>query len=153
MRLPIRRQSPDRAAAVSDDFDRLREGLYRQLDRWPDFLDPLPSVRDVLPLADIEESDDAYVVDVELPGVKREDLSVEATHGRLTVTGERRERERVGLLRHRSRTTGRFRFEVVLPVEIDEERISASLEHGLLHLVVPKAERARRRRIAITTGR
>ena len=54
------------------------------------------------PLADIEETDDAYVVGIELPGVRRDDVSVEAAGRQLSVSGERKEREQVGILRRRA---------------------------------------------------
>jgi hypothetical protein len=46
------------------------------------------------PAVDVEETDDAYVVKAELPGVKRDDVQVEASSGVLTITGEFKERER-----------------------------------------------------------
>ena len=151
MKLPVRRQSNERTVAAHGDFDRLRDAFADQLDRWPDVFRTIDAaVRDVLPAADIEETDDTYLVDVELPGVKREDVSVELAHGTLVVTGERRERERVGLLRHRTRSTGRFRFEVSLPAEVDADAVTASLDHGVLSIRVPKAADARRRRIPVS---
>ncbi len=149
MELPIRRRG-GRDSAVDAEIDRLRPALTRDLERWPDFVDrATAALLDVVPQADIEERDDAYVVDVELPGVRREDVSVEVSQGRLTVTGERRERARVGLLRHRSRTTGRFCLSVALPAEVDGDGVTATLDHGLLTVVVPKPEHARRRRIPV----
>jgi HSP20 family protein len=114
--------------------------------------DVLASLSDVAPLADVEESDDAYTIDVELPGVRKDDISLEVGEGRLTVTGERHERQRVGLLRHRTRTTGRFRLAVTLPLEVDGNGVTATLDHGVLTVTVPKAERSRRRRIPIGRG-
>lgn len=147
MNLPIprhRREEPER------EHERLRASLVQDLDRWPDFAsEVVDSVRDVVPLADLEESDDSYLVDIELPGVRREDVDLEVHQGRLLVTAERRERERVGLLRRRTRTTGRFRLQVTLPVEVDPEGVTAALDHGVLAVRVPKAERARRRRITV----
>ncbi len=56
----------------------------------------------------MEETDDAYLVEVELPGVKRDDISIEVAGRRLTVSRERKERQRTGILRRRTRTVGRF---------------------------------------------
>jgi len=63
------------------------------------------------PAVDVEETDDAYMVEAELPGVRRDDVQVEASSGVLTITGEFKERERIGILRRRTRRTGRFDFE------------------------------------------
>ncbi|MGI5125365.1 Hsp20/alpha crystallin family protein [Pseudonocardia sp. CA-107938] len=104
-----------------------------------------------LPAADVEETGDAYVVEVELPGVQREDVSVEFGGGELAVTGEVKERERVGFLRKRTRPVGRFDFRVALPAEVQEEQVTASLTDGVLTVRVPKAEHARQRRIPISS--
>src|SRR5438128_2581947 len=60
------------------------------------------------PLADVSETEDRHVVEVELPGVKREDISVEVSGGELVISGEFTEKEKVGLLRSRTRRRGRF---------------------------------------------
>jgi len=65
------------------------------------------------------------------PGVALEDLSVEVAGHRLTVTGERKERERVGILRRRTRTVGRLHYEVLLPGDIDEDAVEAALKDGV----------------------
>lgn len=101
------------------------------------------------PPADVEETDDAYVVDVELPGVDKKDITVEANGRRLTVSGERKERERTGILRRRTRTIGQFFYEVVLPNEIADEEIDAKLADGVLTVTVPKSGRDQRRRIRV----
>jgi len=152
MELPIRRaQDPQVDHDRHHEHERLRRSLAVELDRWPDFADDLiSSMRDVVPLADLEESDDSYLLEVELPGVRRDDVSIDVVDRRVVVTGERRERRRLGLLRHRTRTTGRLRLDVTFPLEIDQGAVRATLDHGLLTLTVPKAERARRRRIPVS---
>ena len=104
------------------------------------------------PLADVEETHDAYVAEIELPGIASDDLSVEVAGRRLTVTGERKEKERVGILRKRTRTVGRFHYEVLLPGEVDEENVQASLEASVLTVRVPKPVSQRPRRIPVTQG-
>ena len=149
MELPVpRRRNDDRRP--EQEFERLRGTFAGQLEQWPDFLRSVEQVlTDVAPLADIEETDDSYVLEVEIPGVKREDVDLQVEQGRLRLTAERRQRERVGLLRRRTRTTGRFSLDVSLPAPVDSDAVSASLDHGVLTVVVPKAEQARRRRIPI----
>ena len=148
MALPIRRNQGDvtRWEPLAE-INRLNEQLREYLANWSS----VPSLlgEGFTPLADVEETDDAYVVEVELPGVKGEDLSVEVAGRRLTVSGERKERERVGILRRQTRTVGRFHYEVVLPGEVDEEGIQASLDEGVLTVQVPKAEAERPRRIPV----
>ncbi len=149
MNLPIQRRT--KHSDGDREFEHLRRSLTADLDRWPSFADEMLSrMGDVVPLADIEESDDAYTVDIELPGVRRDDVTIEISNGHLSVTGERRERRRVGLLRRTTRTTGRFRLQIALPLEVDSGAVTASLDHGLLTVTIPKAARARRRRIPIS---
>ena len=101
------------------------------------------------PLVDIEETDDAYVLEAELPGVKREDVSIELVGDELMITGEIREREHKGTVRRRTRRTGRFEYRVGLPAQVDPEQIEAKLKEGILEVRVPKSERAQRRRIEL----
>lgn len=103
------------------------------------------------PMADIEETPDAYVVDIDLPAVKREDVSVEVSPGELAVTGEIKERERTGFLRSRTRRTGRFDYRVSLPSDVDADNVTATLADGVLTVRVPKTERAKRRKVQITS--
>lgn len=148
MKIPIRRREDGRRS--EREFERLRPAFASELDQWPDFVRAIErGLNEVAPLADVEETDDSYLLDVELPGVRREDVDLLVDRSRMVVTGERRERERVGLLRHRTRTTGRFVLAVTLPGEVDSEAVTASFVDGMLSVVVPKAERSRRRRIPI----
>jgi HSP20 family protein len=104
------------------------------------------------PLADVSETDDAYLVEIELPGVDRKDLSVEVAANELRIGGEIVEKERVGWLRHRTRRVGRFAYRTTLPGDIDGDRISADLADGVLTVRVPKTEAAKPRRITVNAG-
>ena len=101
------------------------------------------------PPVDIEETDDAWIVEAELPGAKQEDVDVEVHENELVVTGEIKEKEREGIVRRRTRRVGRFEYRVTLPGEVDAERIDASLDHGVLTIRVPKPERTQPRRIEV----
>jgi len=90
----------------------------------------------------------APAVDVE----ETDDVQVEASSGVLTITGEFKDRERTGILRRRTRRTGRFEFRTTLPAAVDSEAITASLHEGVLTVKVPKAAEAKPRRVEITAG-
>ena len=81
--------------------------------------------------------------------MKGEDIDVEVAGRRLTVSGERKERERVGILRRQTRTVGAFQYEVVLPGEVNEAEVEAALNEGVLNIRVPKVEADRPRRIPV----
>ncbi|MET7452585.1 Hsp20/alpha crystallin family protein [Streptomyces sp. NPDC005574] len=102
------------------------------------------------PLADVTESDDAFHVEIELPGVKSKDIKVEADGPELVVTSEIKERERKGVLRRSTRRTGAFEYRLRLPGELDTEKINAQMSGGVLTIVVPKAEVAKPRRVEIS---
>lgn len=152
MALPVRHTSEDRTEVDRWDpfgeFERFRRQLTSFLDDWR----PLAGIGTnggFTPLADVEELDDAYVVEIELPGVQRGEVDIEVSGRRLTVRGERKEKERVGILRKRERTVGHFHHEVLLPGDIDDTGIDAHLDEGVLTIRLPKPERERPRRIEI----
>lgn len=129
-----------------DEFERLQRELRSHLDGWPSW-DSL--VDGFTPIGDIEETDDAFIVEIELAGVRRGDIEITTTDRRLVVTGERKEKERVGILRRRDRTVGEFRYEVELPAEFDADRVTAGYEDGVLSIRLPKSVADQPRRIAI----
>jgi HSP20 family protein len=132
-----------------NEFNRLAQQLSQLFDdQWPE----LPSVlgrEGFSPPADVEETDDAYLIELDLPGVDKGDIDIEATGRTLVVRGERKENERLGLLRRQTRTVGRFRYEVMLPEQADGDAIDASLQEGVLRLRVPKQRTQQRRRIEV----
>ncbi len=105
-----------------------------------------------VPAVDIEETDEAFLVEADLPGVKRDDVTVELQDNELRIHGEVKERERTGILRRRTRRTGQFDYRVVLPGEVDADNVEANLQEGVLRVVVRKTEHAKPRRIEITAG-
>ncbi|MEU8221427.1 Hsp20/alpha crystallin family protein [Kribbella sp. NPDC048915] len=102
---------------------------------------------------DIEETDDAYVVEIDLPGVSRHDVTLEVDGRELRVYGEIKERERKGFARRQTRRTGRFQHTATLPGEVDVERIRASLDDGVLMIRAPKAKAGTAHRVQIGSGR
>jgi HSP20 family protein len=129
------------------ELDRLHRQLERYVSSWRQVPGLLGGA--FTPVADVEETADGYTVEIELPGVQRNDLDVEIAGRRLTVTGERKDRERVGILRRRERTVGRFHYEVSLPGGVDDASAEARLDDGVLTIRVPKAEHDRPRRIEL----
>lgn len=128
------------------EFARLTQQLIGE--QWPT-ISAMLNHDGFVPVSDIEETEDAYVLDIELPGLKKEDVNIDVIDQRLVVSGERREKERKGRLRHRSRVWGKFYYEVSLPERVQPENIEASLTDGVLHVRVPKNRDAGHRRVEI----
>src|SRR5207302_973265 len=101
------------------------------------------------PLVDIEEQDDAYAIEAELPGVKRQDVNIELVGNELAISGELKEREHKGVIRRRTRRVGRFDYRVGLPEQVDADKVEAKLSDGVLTVRVPKSQQAQRRRVEI----
>ena len=102
------------------------------------------------PAADVFETDAAYIIEIELPGVRREDVDVELDGNDLVVRGELKERKREGLLRRRTRRIGNFEYRLTLPGDVRAEDAEASLAYGLLRLYIPKAQATKRSKIDVT---
>jgi HSP20 family protein len=102
-----------------------------------------------LPPVDIEETDDAYILEVEVPGARREDITIEVEGNELHISGHIMEKERKGTVRQSTRRTGGFDYRVSLPSGLDPERAEAHLDNGVLTVRVPRSEGKQRRRITI----
>lgn len=98
---------------------------------------------------DIEETDDEYIVEIDLPGVKRDDIDLELRHNELVVCGEIKDRARQGVLRRKARRVGGFEHVIALPDEIDPERIEANFSNGVLMIRLGKTGTSRARKIEI----
>jgi HSP20 family protein len=147
-----------------------RQGGQRSVERWEPFrqLEELQDATAQLlerawsgtgigdavwtPLVDVEEAEDAWIIEAEVPGVRPEDVNVELRDAELVITGEIKERERKGILRRRTRRTGRFEYRVTLPGQADAEHLEATLADGVLTVRVPKSEEARPRRVEVKPG-
>ena len=103
-----------------------------------------------VPSVDIEETDDAWIVEAELPGVDKKDVDIQMNDSELVVRGEIKERERAGILRRRTRRVGEFEFRVTLPGQTDAEQIDAKLDGGVLAIRIPKPQETQPRHIDIS---
>jgi HSP20 family protein len=141
------KDTSERAQPLSD-VERLR----RMLDQtFGSFGLPALATESVgwAPPVDIEEQDDAYVIEAEVAGVKKDDVNIELISNELMITGEIKEREREGILRKRTRRIGRFEYRVRLPEQVDADKVEANLKDGVLSVRVPKREQAERRTIQV----
>jgi HSP20 family protein len=103
------------------------------------------------PALDIAERKDTYLVSVELPGVKLDDLKITLDDGLLTIQGERSFADDTSEQQyHRvERSYGAFRRSITLPAHVMADAVEASIEDGVLQILVPKAEEAKAKRIEV----
>jgi HSP20 family protein len=103
------------------------------------------------PAVDIHETDDGYVIKAELPGVSKDDVSIDIHQNTLTLRGQRKHEAEVKQDKyHRvERAYGTFQRSFTLPAMIDQEKVQATYKDGVLELHLPKSEAAKPKRIAI----
>jgi HSP20 family protein len=104
-----------------------------------------------VPYADILEGDKNYLIQLDLPGVDRQSLSIEVENQVLKVTGERTLPVPEGYQARRKELPAKLHFQrsFNLGKEIDAERIGAKLDNGVVTITLPKAEVALPRRIEV----
>lgn len=112
------------------------------------------TVADWSPAVDISETDKEYIMNVELPEVKKEDVKVTFQDGVLIVQGERKqEKEEKGRKYHRlERSYGSFVRSFTVPDAVDEAKVTAEFKDGMLNLRLPKSEKARPQSIDVKIG-
>lgn len=124
---------------------------------WTDVFTPLSfhlNRSTFLPPADVTVSDGDLVLTLDLPGLTADDLEIELVDGYLAVRGERKRPEVAEGTRwaHNERAFGRFERRIALPDGVDPDAITATMDKGVLSLIVPKPARMIPRTIAIGTG-
>jgi len=136
----------DELERMRRDMDRLSEGLTRGLWREP--------MAGVFPLMNVTEDKDNYYVRAELPSFKTDDLDISVTGDSLSISGERKipaEDEKAQYHR-RERESGKFSRIVSLPAQVDTGKAEARCTDGVLTVVLPKAEAAKPKQIAVKTS-
>ncbi len=95
---------------------------------------------DFVPTVNTREAEDAYYIDVDLPGIKKEDISIDVNENVLTVSGERKvkeEHKEDDYYRVESRF-GKFERSFTLPEDVDADKIEATSKNGVLEVKIPK---------------
>jgi HSP20 family protein len=103
------------------------------------------------PRVDIRETEDALLVQAELPGIEKKDVHLEVKNDVLTLSGERRYEKDVKEENvHRvERAYGKFYRSFSLPGNVDAGKVDASMDHGVLKIRLPKRESAKPKAISI----
>jgi HSP20 family protein len=107
-----------------------------------------------MPSAELRETDDAFHLRVEVPGMEAKDLDVQVTIDSVTISGERRSEtktEEQGMTRSEFRY-GKFHRTIPLPAQIQNNSVQANYEHGILTLNLPKAEDERNKVVKVNVA-
>lgn len=104
-----------------------------------------------MPVVDIRETEDALHMQAELPGIAKEDITLEVKDGVLSISGERRYEKDVDEENvHRiERAYGRFTRSFSLPRNVNADKVEANMKDGVLHVRLPKLDSAKPKAIAI----
>ncbi len=128
-------------------WDPIRDllAVQQQLDRFA------PGPSGWVPPIDVHENADEYVITAELPGLRRDDIQIQVSDGRLQLSGVRREAGVPCEQYHRvERGHGGFTRTFQLPLPVDTDHITADLRDGVLTVICPKAAEGSARRIRVS---
>lgn len=103
------------------------------------------------PTIDMMESDNEYMIEVDLPGLTKKDITINCHDNVLTIEGERKKeekKEQPGYLRS-ERYFGTFKRSIMLPASIVDDKIKATFKDGILKVNIPKAEKSKRKTVSI----
>ena len=108
-----------------------------------------------IPAVDVAETDTAYQVKAELPGIRKEDLDVAVDDGVLTIKAEHngnQEQTEIAQLIRQERSYGKFVRSLRLGATVDEETITAEYRDGVLHITLPKAKEVQPRKVEVSVA-
>ncbi|MFN6465276.1 MAG: Hsp20/alpha crystallin family protein [Nostoc sp. DedVER02] len=156
--LDIERLEPFRDSERLEPFREI-DTLQRQMNRLFDRLIPTTNGGErsgfiFSPAAELEETDDAIRLKLELPGLEAKDINIEATPESISISGERKtesRNEENGVTRSEFRY-GKFQRIIPLPSQIQNSKVQAEYKNGILHLTLPKAESEKHKAVKINLG-
>lgn len=109
------------------------------------------SLMDWRPVVNTYETDNAIVINAEVPGVKKEDISIDVKNNVLTISGERKDQENIDRddYYRSERFYGSFQRSFTLPDNVDAEKVDATYKDGVLEIKIPKTEESARKKIEV----
>jgi len=112
--------------------------------------DPNQAEQFIKPAASVTEIADGYMLEIEMPGVKKDGLEISVENNELAIRGRRSLPAVEGRLIHRESRPENFRRVFEIDPSIDAGKISAKIDQGLMTLILPKAEHVKPRKIAVS---
>jgi len=104
----------------------------------------------ITPPASVTEIADGYMLEIEMPGVKKDGLEISVENNELTIIGRRSLPVVEGTLIHRESRPENFRRAFEIDPSIDADKISAKIDQGLVTLTLPRAEHVKPRKITVS---
>jgi HSP20 family protein len=103
------------------------------------------------PAMDVRETEEAYIVEADVPGMKKEEVQIEVADDVLTIKGERKEvkEDKEKNFHSIERRFGSFARSVALPAGFDASKVSAKFDNGVLTVTLPKPEERKPRRVEV----
>lgn len=151
----VQQTTPSRWMSPIEEMERLMDeyfprGWLRRWE-WPAFPEFTRRMELRLPKVDIIDRDAEVVVKAEIPGVDKKDLDVSVTGDTVTIKGQtgREEKEEKGDYYRCEISRGSFSRTLSLPAAVDASQAKATFKDGVLELVLPKKEEARRQSVTI----
>jgi HSP20 family protein len=144
----VKREAPKLVSPFSEMERMMADFMRRPFSMFPPMWPRMEFIEDeMIPAVDIYEEDDSIVAKVELPGMKKEDISVELNNGILKISGEKKREEKVEKKNyHRiERSSGSFERRISLPVETQADKAKASFKDGVLQIKIPKSDEAKKK--------
>lgn len=129
----------------NDDFSDLMEGFFLPM------RGETASQR-LVPRIDVKETDNAFEVKADLPGMKKDDIELTVHNGVLSISATREDEhkeEKDGELIRRERSYGHYMRQIPLGNNIDEKAVHASFEDGVLQVVLPKMEAVEEQKVKV----
>ncbi|MBN2424427.1 MAG: Hsp20/alpha crystallin family protein [Calditrichaceae bacterium] len=130
---------------IRNDVEKLFDNFFKSDFRYDD------QYGAVVPAINVEETDDTFNISAELPGMKKDDIKITFENNVLSISGEKKtEKEfKEGNFHHFERSSGKFCRNIGIPSGVKLDKIDAEYKDGVLNIVVPKAEEAKPKEIAI----
>jgi HSP20 family protein len=133
---------------LRDDLDRMLTGVFGP---WAEGV--LPGMGRGQPAVNMWEEAEAVLVELEVPGLKADQVEISVVGNQLSLRVDRPELKQEGVTYHRrERPVGSFSRVLRLPAEVDADHVEAALRDGVLTITLPKAESSKPRKIAVASA-
>merc|ERR1711879_915156 len=133
-------------------FDQLFKNPFSLMTRssWPGF--DFPRMEGMSPSVDIFEEKGKVIIKADIPGINKDDLDVSITENTVTISGEKKQEEKVERkdYHREERRYGSFCRRFRLPADVDADKAEASFKNGVLEISLPKTKESKQKKVTIS---